>query len=145
MHLGITGYHIRRVSVVGAGLAVIVFAIGYVAGRSHGTVSTAAQLGLLVVWAAAIGALLPAAIFVASVLRLEVVENQVQQTLFGRWVLARRSLADLVAISVGGRAFPLVLTFRDGSRMRVLGAPLGEVRSFAHYMQAQAPQAQLSA
>ncbi len=108
MHLGITAYHIRRVSVVGAGLAAIVFAIGYVTGRSHGTVTTPAQVGLLVVWAAAIGALLPAAIFVASVLRLETV------------------------------AFPLVLTFRDGSRMRLLGAPLGEVRSFAHHIQAQA-------
>ena len=145
MHLGITGYHIRRVSVVGAGLAAIVFAIGYVTGRSHGTVTTTAQVGLLVVWAAAIGAVLPAGIVVASALRLEIVENQVQQTLFGRWVLARRPLADLVGISLGGRAFPLVLTFRDGSRMRVLGAPLGEVRSFAYHMQAQAPQAQLSA
>ena len=145
MHLGITGVHIRRVSLVGAALATIIGVVGYAAGRAYGTVNSNRQVFLLIAGAAAVGAILPLAVFLASVLRIELVEREVRQTLFGRWIVTSQSLTDLVSIHAGGRAFPLVLTFRDGSHMRVLGAHMRDVPDFVHRLQAKAPQAQIGA
>jgi hypothetical protein len=141
VHLGITGSELRRVTVIGAIVAFVFFTIGYAVGQSHDTLSSSGRLGLLVFGAVALGAVLPVAIYLSSALQLRVEEGEVQQSLFGRWLLARRPLGELAEVAVGGRPFPLVLTFRDGSRMRVLGAPLRQLGPFVEHLRRLAPHA----
>ena len=104
MHLGLTRTHLRRVSVVGAILGITVFAAGYVGVLVQGTPITGRRLLLFLASAAAIGAILPTAILVASVLHIDILGDEMRQTLFGRWIVGRQPLRELVEIRVGGRA-----------------------------------------
>ena len=142
-HLGITGSHLRRVAVVGAILGTILFGVGYVGGRASGRLTGFADIALWLLVSALVAAMLPAFIALAGAFQLRSDGTSVTLSLFGRWPLRRCSLSNLTVISLRGRAFPVVLRFSDGSRMRVLGAPLPEIPAFVAALQAAAPQARV--
>jgi hypothetical protein len=123
MYFGITRQQVAQASIVGAVLASLLFVLFLCVGLAHGTlhrpvdVLTVAGLSLL------IGGGLPLFVGIAAVLGIRVVDGQVEQVLFGRWVLFRRPPAELAGAAYGGSLFPVVLFFRDGARMRMLGVP----------------------
>jgi hypothetical protein len=142
-HLGVGRQQIRRVSVVGVVLAAFIFVVGLVGGSRHSTLVSVTDYASLIGSSVLIGAILPIVLLFAAVLQLEVTDGDVLQALWGRWLVTRKPLSELTHIDTRGRMFPLVLTFRDGSKMRVVGAPLRDIPPFVQQLVAHAPQARL--
>ena len=139
--LGITRRHLRRVLMFGGILAAVLLVIGFAAGTANDAPWTGHKTAYLLLMSVGLGLTVPAFVAIASVLRLEVSEGIVRNTLFGRWTLAHRPVADLTEIRVGGRIFPVVLHFQDGARMRVIGAPISDIPDFVDSVHAEAPHA----
>ena len=129
---------VGRSAVVGGVLGVLFFLAG-LAGivLSKGLLPWSRLLTLLGA-SLGIAALLPALLGAMSVLRIRLADGQVVQ-LVGPWPVASKPVAEVTAVRLGGRLFPVVLVFRDGRRMRVLAMHLGARIPFATAVQREAP------
>ncbi len=134
---GISTRDLKRVSLIGAGFGVVVLALFLMTGLRHGTLS-AAHVVSAIGSATAVGLVLPVTVFAGSIIKIRIGNGVIQQILLGRKLLAQKPLAELAAVS-RGRATVVVLHFRDGSRMRLFGAPLWERERLFRDLQRLAP------
>ena len=81
------------------------------------------HIGLLLLVPALIAFGVPAFIVMFSLLRIAVEGTRVQLR-FGPWLIRQEDVEDLTFISLRNRVFPVILKFRNGSRMVVLAIPL---------------------
>jgi hypothetical protein len=123
MYYGITRRQVGEAGIVGALVASLLFVLFLCIGLAHGTIRSPVDVLPVAGLSLLIGGGLPLFIGIAAILGIRVVDDQVEQVLFGRWVLRRRPAAELAGAFYGGSLFPVVLSFRDGARMRMLGVP----------------------
>jgi len=142
--LGIGKRELRRVVFIGAlfGLTLtIVFLVVGIAGPvglTSRTVLLALVFGLLV------GAVLPAAVGLASLARIEFVDGNVKQMVAGMTV-AIRPAPTVVAVEFRMGAIPVTVRFRDGGAFRASGIPLSQIRDARARVREFAPNASVSA
>jgi hypothetical protein len=138
---GITWPWIKR-SAIGGGILGSVFFILLVAAiATHREIHPhwLESLVLALAGSLALGAIVPGIVLALSVLRIRVVDGQLHKVLFGKWILASRSIEQLTALTLGGRLFPVVFRFEDGSRMRLVGIPIPEIFQLMHWLKENAP------
>jgi hypothetical protein len=80
-----------------------------------------------------IPAILIAALLFTCLFAIRVDDDSISHLFLRRFVLSRKPLADLRAVEIAGR-WGAVLRFRDGSRIRFLGAHLEELREMARHL-----------
>jgi hypothetical protein len=81
-----------------------------------------------------IPAILLVAILPTCLFAIRVTDSTISHLFLRRFVLSRKPLADLEAVEIATR-WGAVLTFRDGSRIRFLGAHLEELREMARFLE----------
>jgi hypothetical protein len=123
MYFGITRRQLLQASLAGGILGALLLALFLGVGIGHGTVREPLDVLKVVGFSLLIGGGLPLFVGVAAILGIRIVGEQVEQVLCGRWVLRRRPVAELARAFYGGSLFPVVLSFRDGARIRLLGVP----------------------
>jgi hypothetical protein len=121
LDFGISARQIRQAGAVGGVLGGLLFALFLSVGLAHGTVKSVGDVPPVLGLCLLIAALLPGFVAMAAVFGIRVADGQVESVFLGKWVVARRPLLSLTAISLGGALFPVVLSFADGSRLRLLG------------------------
>jgi hypothetical protein len=82
----------------------------------------------------AIPGILLVAILPTCLFAIRVNDSTISHLFLRRFVLSKKPLADLEAVEIATR-WGAVLKFRDGSRIRFLGAHLGELREMARYLE----------
>ena len=85
--------------------------------------TTLKHIGLLLLGPVLIAFGVPAFIVLFSLLRIAIEGTHVQLR-FGPWLIRQEDVEDLTFLSLRNRMFPVVLRFRNGSRMVVLAIPL---------------------
>jgi hypothetical protein len=139
MVFGVTAEQLRRVTLFAGILGGVALVVGLLVGYSHSTVQRLGDVFLVVLWALVLAAILPAAVGLAAVLRLRIDGSEIQQ-MVGPWVVARRPTHSLRRVAFGGRLFPVLLDFADGSRFRLLGLYLRDRPKLAASLRAMAPE-----
>ncbi len=89
-----------------------------------------------------LGVTVPAILLVAILptwlFAIRVDDRTISHLFLRRVVLSKKPLADLEAVEIATR-WGAVLKFRDGSRIRFLGAHLGELREMCRYLETLRP------
>jgi hypothetical protein len=123
MYFGITRRHLMEASIAGAVLGGLLLLLFLCVGIAEGTVQGPLDGLKFAALSLMVGAGLPFFVGIGAILGIRVVGGQVEQVIFGRWVLRRRAVAELAGAAYGGSLFPVVLSFRDGAHIRLLGVP----------------------
>ncbi len=114
-------------------LAVTLTATFYVVDKIHLTASArlleSMRLGMT------IPVILLVAILPTCLFAIRVDDSTISHLFLRRFVLSKKPLADLEAVEIATR-WGAVLRFRDGSRIRFLGAHLEELREMVKYLAA---------
>lgn len=111
---------LRRVAFAGACISLLLLVIGIPIGITHGTLRTSSDL-IRLSWPLLLaGAVLPAVLAPGLLLRLRVADGTITQLALGKQ-LSTRPISELREFSLQSGIFPVVLTFRDGTRMRLFG------------------------
>lgn len=142
MIYGVTAQHVRKSAVSGSVLGGIMFVVFLVAGMTHHTIRGATDVAMVCSWSLGIAALLPLVVAMAGVARIKVAGSEIHQ-LIGTRSVRTRSAGELRRALFGGRFFPVVLVFADGSRFRVMGMSYGMQDRLADALRRCAPQAEI--
>lgn len=136
-----TAYRLTFKDVLGIGLVtgtlgILLLAVELAVGHAHGTLATHLTMVLTVPAGVALGP--PFVIGTCGLTGIALVGEEIQLRL-GRRVIARQRTADLTGISMRGRVAPIVLWFRDGSRMRLFAIPVPRRRALHDALLARVP------
>ena len=116
----------REVLAFGGFLAGLMVAIGLPVGCTHGTITTARDVLEVLGVSALIGSIVPTFLAPALLFRIRVAEGLVTQLILGKGCCTR-PLEELREVALRRKGtFPVVLTFRDGTHMRLLGSHIAE-------------------
>ena len=144
MEFGITLQDVRRVTLVGAVLGAVVLGIALTLGVTRGTVTSTLDVLKIGVFSVGLAALLPILLLLAGLFSIRLHSREIEHLFLRRWVVRRRPVEDLVAVSLEGRLFPVVLSFRDGSRIHLLGLHLRQRYALVEELQRIAPPIEVS-
>lgn len=138
MDYGITWADLRRVSLLMAGVSVLVILLLIPVGITHGTLKTSADaFRLLSPWLVG-GQLLPLFLVPGLLLRLRVADGSITQFVFGR-KRSTKPIGELEELSLLDGTFPVVLTFRDGTRMRLFASHRRERLALLEHLKQELP------
>ena len=133
---GMTLKDVFQIAVITGTLGLIVLAIEVGVGHAHGTL--ASHLGMVLAVPAAIAFGPPLMLGACGLTAIALVDDEIQLRL-GHRVIDRRPITDLTGVSLRGRAAPVVLRFKDGSRMRLFAIPVPRRRALCDALLARAP------
>ena len=122
-----------KVTIVGLVVGAVVYAIFIVAAAAQGGIGaiTAVFTWPVVAIPAGVGLILPVVVLPTTLTNLRVEGRTIRHLFMNRWTLGTGSVDDLTGIDLGRGLFAVVLTFRDGRRIRLLGAHVAQCMMLA--------------
>lgn len=133
MVYGNTPRALGKATIVGSALTIVVFVIFMVAAWVKGGVSaipTAFRWPVVAV-PFLVGGIVPAFVLPTTLFNISVEDGTIRHLFLNRYILAEHPIDDLEAIDLGRGLFAVVLHFRDGARIRFLGAHIAECHRLA--------------
>lgn len=117
-----------KVTFVGVVISAALYAIFIAAAAAQGGAPGVAAVFAWPVVAvpAGVGLILPVAVLPTTLTNLRVEGRTIRHLLANRWTISEGSVDDLAEIELGRGLFAVVLRFRDGRRIRLLGAHVAQ-------------------
>jgi hypothetical protein len=123
---GNTPKTLLKVTIIGLIMAAVVYAIFMIAAVAQGGAGAIRHVFTWPVVAipAGVGLILPLVVLPTTLSNIRIEGRTVRHLFMNRWTLGTGSIDDLTEIDLGRGLFAVVLRFRDGRRIRLLGAPV---------------------
>ena len=128
MVYGNTPKTLKKVTVVGLVFAGVLYLVFMIAAAVHGGVGAIRHVfeWPVVAVPAGVGAILPLVVLPTTLFSIRVEDGTIRHLFLDKWALGTGSIDDLTEIDLGRGLFAVVLHFRDGRRIRLLGAHVAQ-------------------
>jgi len=125
---GNTPKTLLKVAIVGLIIAAVVYSVFVIAAAAQGGVGAIWHVFKwpIVAIPAGVGLTVPLVVLPTTLSNIRIEGRTVRHLFMDRWTLGTGSIDDLTEIDLGTGLFAVVLRFRDGRRIRLLGAHMAQ-------------------
>jgi len=122
-----------KVTIVGLVIAAVVYAIFIIAAVAQGGIGAISAVFTWPVVAvpAGVGLIVPFVVLPTTLTNIRVEGRTIRHLFMNRWTLGAGSVDDLTEINLGRGLFAIVLHFREGRKIRLLGAHVAQCMMLA--------------